>query len=402
MERIIMHIDVNNAFLSWTAIELLKDGYPVDIRTIESVIGGDESTRHGIVLAKSPIAKNRGVKTAETLRDARRKCNNLKTFSPNYNWYKKMSDLVFDKISGYTPDIEVLSIDECFLDYTPVYELYGDPIKFAHDLKEEIFKSFGFTVNIGIANNKLCAKMASDFEKPDKVHTLFKHEIEKKMYPLSIDQLYGIGKKSAVKLIELGINKIGDLANASQNDLKKYFKKQTKTIIEKAQGIDNSPVIFEIETRKGISNSSTFSYNLTKLETIFKSLQALVENSCNNLRKDERYAHVIGVTIKDKFFKTYSHQRKLINATNSTEEIYEIVKELFLEMWDEDPIRLLGVSLNKLIEVPTRQLSLFEEADKVDKNTSLDKTVDKLKTQYGSKIIQKASLLDTKITKKYD
>ena len=195
MNNIIMHIDVNNAFLSWTAIDLLNKGYPFDIRNIESIIGGDEKLRHGIVLAKSMVAKARGVKTAQTIRDAKRKCKDLKVFPPNYKWYKYMSDSLFKLISNYTPDIEILSVDECFIDYGKVKKLYGDEIKFAYKLKKEIKDTLGFTVNIGIANNKLCAKMASDFLKPDRVHTLFQNEIETKMYPLPIEDLYGVGKK---------------------------------------------------------------------------------------------------------------------------------------------------------------------------------------------------------------
>ena len=218
-----MHIDVNNAFLSWTAVDLLKKGYPIDIRNIESIIGGDESLRHGIVLAKSMVAKRKGVKTAETIRDAKRKCKDLKIFPPNYKLYSEMSNKLFKLISNYTPDIEKLSIDECFIDYTKVKNLYGDPIEFAHKLKNEVKNTLGFTVNIGIANNKLCAKMASDFLKPDKVHTLFSNEVEIKMYPLPIEELYGIGKSSSKKLRELGINTIGDLAIADSKILYKYW-----------------------------------------------------------------------------------------------------------------------------------------------------------------------------------
>ena len=402
MERQILHVDVNNAFLSWTAVYLLKRGYKTDIRTIEAVIGGDESMRHGIVLAKSPVAKKKGVKTAETLREAKRKCNNLSVFPPNYNWYSKMSKAMFEIISKYTPDIEVLSIDECFIDYTKVRSLHGDPIAFAHKLKEEIYTRLGFTVNIGIANNKLCAKMASDFLKPNRVHTLWKEEVEKKMYPLDIGDLYGVGRKSAMKLRELNIFTIADLAHSNESYLKKYFKNQSQSLILKAQGIDDSPVIAEEEESKGISNSTTFSYNLIKEEVILKSLQALVENVCLSLRKSERYAYVVGVTIRDKYFKTYSHQKKLVNATSNTEEIYKAIKELFFELWNEEPIRLLGVSLTNLTGVCKRQLSLFEVEEKVERNNELEKVVDKLKEQYGNKIIKKASLVDNNIFKKYD
>lgn len=180
MERIIMHIDVNNAFLSWTAIDLLEKGYPEDIRKISSIIGGDSSKRRGIVLAKSPVAKLKGIVTAETIYSAKRKDPSLKIFPPNHKMYKERSNQLFNLLLKYTPDIEIASIDECYLDYTKVKSLYGDEIEFAYKLKEEIKNKLKFTVNIGIANNKLCAKMASDFQKPDKVHTLYSYEVKEK------------------------------------------------------------------------------------------------------------------------------------------------------------------------------------------------------------------------------
>ena len=188
-------------------------------------------------------AKRKGVRTAETLRDAKRKCNDLKIYPPNYKLYTEMSNKLFKLISNYTPDLEKLSVDECFIDYTKVMKLYGDPIKFAYKLKDEIKSKLGFTVNIGIANNKLCAKMASDFLKPNRVHTLFKNEVEGKMHPLPIEELYGVGKSGSKKLRELGINTIGDLANSSSEYLYKYFKNQTNKIINSAKGIDDSIIV---------------------------------------------------------------------------------------------------------------------------------------------------------------
>ena len=402
MKRIIMHIDVNNAFLSWTAVDLLNKGYNIDIRKIEAVIGGDESKRHGIVLAKSPIAKKRGVKTAETLMSARRKCRDLKVYPPDYQLYKRMSNAVFEIIKKYTPDIEIISIDECFIDYTKVYQLYGDPIKFAYHLKDEIYNTLKFTVNVGIANNKLCAKMASDFEKPNKVHTLFEYEVERKMYPLPIGELYGIGKSTSAKLIELNIKTVGDLAKTNPEMLKSKFKNQAEVIVKKAQGIDDSVVNTEADERKGISHSTTFAYNLRNLNTIYKCLQALVENVCVSLRREKKYASVVSVTIKDREFKTYSKQKKLINETDNTDEIFSEIKKLFNEAWDEEPIRLLGVGVSHLTVDKKRQLSLFEEEESVEKNSELDKVIDKLKSQYGVNIVQKASLIDNNISKKYD
>ena len=200
-----MHVDVNNAFLSWTAIYLLKNGYSEDIRLIPSVIGGDEDSRHGIVLAKSPVAKKMGVKSAETLYNARKKCKNLEVFPPDFYWYQEQSDKFYNYLKQYTPDIERASIDECFLDLTNTSYLYDDYIELAHKIKDDIKKMFGFTVNVGIGNNKLCAKMASDFEKPDKVHTLLKDEIATKLWPLDVGDLFMCGKKTKLELNKLNI-----------------------------------------------------------------------------------------------------------------------------------------------------------------------------------------------------
>lgn len=386
-----MHIDVNNAFLSWTAVDLLNKGYKIDIRNIESIIGGDETQRRGIVLAKSMVAKSKGVKTAETIRDAKRKCNNLKIFPPNHKLYEEMSNKLFNLISNYTPDIEKLSVDECFIDYTKVRNLYGDPIKFAYKLKNEIKNILGFTVNIGIANNKLCAKMASDFLKPDRVHTLFKEEVKLKMYPLPIEELYGVGRSSSKKLRELNINTVGDLANANPKILYKYFKNQTEKLINSAKGIDDSIIVSKKQECECISNSTTTSYNLNSLEEIYKFLYPLVENVSMTLRKNNKYSSLVSVMLKDKNFKTSSHQRKLKNPTSNTDAIYNISKELVKELWNEEGIRLVGVSLGKLSNFQTHQISLFEDVKIVENNNELDKVVDKLKNIYGNNIIKKAS-----------
>ena len=375
MKKIIMHIDVNNAFLSWTAVLYLKKGSKIDIRKTYAVIGGDEKARHGIVLAKSMPAKKRGVVTAETLFQAKKKCPNLKVYPPDYNFYKKMSDSMLDLIRSYSPDIEQMSIDECFLDYTPVKHLYGNEVEFAYKLKKEIYDKLGFTVNIGIGNNKLCAKMASDFSKPYKVHTLFDDEVEAKMWPLLVDDLFGIGKKTAIKLHNLNINTIYDLAHTDSDFLYKYFKNQAFDMIDSA--------------------------NISSKEELESYLLALSENVAIRLRKQKKYASVVVVTLKDKFFRRFSHQKKLVNATNLTEEIYNAALDILSEMNVDDGIRLIGVRLDKLSDTSSHQVSLFEDLKVREDNNELEKTVDELKEKYGFKIIKKASLMDSKVGKKY-
>ena len=396
-----MHIDVNNAFLSWTAVLYLKQGNKVDIRKTYAVIGGDEKARHGIVLAKSMPAKKRGVVTAETLFSAKKKCPNLKVYPPNYNFYKKMSDSMLSLIRNYSPDIEQMSIDECFLDYTPVKHLYGDEVEFAYRLKKEIYDTLGFTVNIGIGNNKLCAKMASDFSKPYKVHTLFDDEVEEKMWPLQVDELFGIGKKTAVKLHNLNINTIYDLAHTDREFLYKYFKNQAQDMIDAANGKGSDIVVSEESSPKGIGNETTLNRNISSRDELYPYLLALSENVAIRLRKQNKYASVIVVTLKDKFFKRMSHQKKLVNATNLTEEIYKTACDILDEMNTSDGIRLIGVRLDKLSDTSSHQVSLFEDLKVREDNNELEKTVDELKEKYGFKIIKKASLIDSNVGKKY-
>ena len=396
-----MHIDVNNAFLSWSAIDLINKGSKYDIRDSFSVIGGDESRRTGIVLAKSMKAKKLGIKTAETLYSARKKCSVIKVYPPNYEWYVKMSNSLFELISKYTPDIEVISIDECFVDYGKVQKLYGDPIEFAKKLKEEIYSTLGFTVNIGIANNKFCAKMASDFEKPNKIHTLFLNEIEKKLWPLPVDDLYGVGKSSSLKLHSLNINTAYDLAHIDINILIKYFKNQSQKLIDIANGIDYSEVVVTRDDPKCISNSITLEKDYVNKVEIFNVLSGIANNVAVSLRSQKKYAYVVAIIIKDKFFKTYSHQRKLKNPTNVTDEILKTVKELFEEVWDNNPIRLIGIRLDGLTENNNYQVSLFENIEDIKTNQSLDSAIDLINKKYGKNIINKANIKEINVKKKY-
>lgn len=396
-----MHIDVNNAFLSWTAVKMLKEGNSVDIRNTYAVIGGDEASRRGIVLAKSMPAKKKGVVTGETLYMARKKCPKLKTYPPDYYFYKKMSNSMFELIMNYSPDIEKMSIDECFLDYTPVKKLYGNEIKFAYKLKKEIYDKLGFTVNIGVANNKLCAKMASDFSKPYKVHTLFSNEIEDKMWPLIVDDLFGVGKQSAKKLHDLNINTIYDLAHADEAKLYKHFKNQAKELIKWARGIGSDFVNPIPDNPKGIGNETTLNHNISTREELYPYLLSLSENVSLRLRRENKFAYVVVVVLKDRFFKRRSHQKKLINATNITEEIYKATKEILSEMDVSDGIRLIGVRLDNLVSESNHQVSLFENIKVRDGNNELEKTVDSIKEKYGFKVIKKASLAKKEVKNKY-
>lgn len=395
MDRIVMHIDVNNAFLSWTAVYLLNHGAKYDIRNSYAVIGGDESSRRGIVLAKSMPAKKLGVVTGETLYSARKKCPALKTYPMHYSYYQEMSSKLFTLIKKYTPDIEIASIDECYLEYTNIKNLYGDELEFAKKLQQEIYDTLGFTVNIGIANNKLTAKMASDFTKPNKIHTLYDYEIETKMWPLPINDLFGIGKKTTEKLLKLNINTIGDLANADIDYLKPYFKNMTIHMINSAKGINNDPVVSEEYICKGISNEITLKKDAITKQDLYPHLLYLSETVGVRIRKQDRYAYTVVVILKDKYFKRKSHQKKLLNPINSSEEIFEVAKKVLNEM-EFEAVRLIGIRLDNLVTNYNYQPSLFEGIKEKEKRNDLDKTVDALKEKYGYGIIDKAKLKENK------
>jgi len=386
--RIIFHVDVNNAYLSWTAIKLLKEGYKKDIRLIPSVIGGDEDSRHGIVLAKSPVAKKMGVKSAETLYTARKKCKNLEVYPPDFNWYNEQSNKFYNYLKQYTPDIERASVDECFLDLTNTNYLYKDYLELAYKIKDDIKNMFGFTVNVGIGNNKLCAKMASDFEKPDKVHTLYMEEIESKMWSLPVDDLLYVGKSSSKLLHSIGIDTIGDLAHADPLLLSKYYKNRVDDLINAANGIDNSKVINDYGNNKSISISRTLLHDTNDLMELKRLFLNLTNSIALRARKSNLYASVIAITLKTSSFKNSSHQLSLTVPTNNTMEIYDKVITLLREVDKSEPFRLIGIRLDKLTSTKDNQSSFFE--NEKNENDDLQKVLDNINSKYDNSIIMPA------------
>ena len=391
-QRQILHIDVNNAFLSWTAMDRLAQGEKVDIREIEAVIGGDESKRSGIVLAKSMKAKKKGVYTGETLYQARLKCPNLQVFKGDYKSYRKHSNDLYMLLKQYTDKIERFSIDECFLDMTDY--LGGDTLlNKAYEISRRVKQELGFTVNVGVAHNKLLAKMASDFTKPDKVHTLFEEEIPTKMWTLPVSELFMLGKKTLPKLYNMKIKTIGDLAKQDKMYMIKKFGKHGLMMWEYSNGIDNSEVNYLEEKPKGVGNSVTLPQDLCEKEKIEEVLLTLAEQVAYRLRRYKMYANVVNVQLRTKDFKDFSHQRKLPNATSNTKDIYALAKQLLEEMYQKGTfIRLVGLRVDNLVEKDEVQLSLFHnEVD--EKQEKLEEVVDKLKEKYGYSSITRAGKL---------
>ena len=396
---IIFHIDVNSAFLAWEAAYRMKElGEEVDIRTIPSVIGGSEADRHGIVLAKSTLAKRYKIQTGEPLAHARKKCPNLTIVPPTYSVYVESSRRFVEFLKQYTPDVEPYSIDEVFCDFTGTEHLYGPPAVWARELADRIRNTLGFTVNIGISSNRPLAKMASDFEKPDKVHTLFPEEIPAKMWPLDIRDLFFVGKSSEHKLRTLGIHTIGDLARSDRNFIQHHLKKHGETIWDFAHGIDHGSITKEaIPQNKGYGNSITISYDVTDLETARTILLSLCETVGARIRADHSYISVVGVSITDCDFHHTSHQKALLSGTDVTYRIYETACELFDELWKGSPIRLLGVFTAKATDDQSFQYNLFD-TDKYERLSKLDKAIDAIRGKYGEDSVQRACFIKSKQT----
>lgn len=389
MEREILHVDVNNAFLSWTAVEKLKNGETLDIRTIPAIIGGDEAQRKGIVLAKSNIAKQFGIQTGEPIFFARKKCPNIQIFQSDFNVYRRYSNALYNLLLEYTDKIERYSIDECFLDLTGYIPKPRKLIDIAYEISKRAREELGFTVNIGVAPNKLLAKMASDFEKPNKVHTLYQEEIETKMWKLPVSELFMVGRRSLPKLQKMGIKTIGDLAKSDEKLLIKNFGKYGKMIWEYSNGIDIEEVNYIKEKPKNIGNSITLPYDYNDIEKIEEVLLALVEQVSYRLRNQEMFANVVNVQIKTNEFKVFSHQRKLDFATDSTKIIGKEAKKLLTEIYNNTPIRLIGVSVSGLVEKEERQISLFENVEN-EKQKKIDSVLDNIKEKYGYEAITRA------------
>ncbi len=387
-----MHIDVNNAFLSWSAIWRLQNGENLDIREIPAIIGGDESKRSGIVLAKSNLAKQFGIVTGEPIYQARKKCPNIQIYQGNYDVYREYSNKLYNLLLEYTDKIERYSIDECFLDMTEY--LMNDTLENkAKEIQKRVNEELKFTVNIGLSNNKLLAKMASDFEKPNKIHTLYPNEIEQKMWNLPVGELFMFGRKTIPKLYNMHIKIIGDLAKSNKEELVKKFGKHGKTMWDYANGIDNSEVVYKYEPPKSIGNSTTLAKDVQDIDTLNKIVLTLSEHVAYRLRKHDMIARVVNVGLRTNNFKDFSHQSKLDLPTSNTKEIYAKAKELLKEMYNGDAIRLVSVKLDKLNEKNDIQLSLFN-TNKNEEQEKLDATLDKIKEKYGYYTITRAGKLD--------
>lgn len=399
MDKIFFHIDVNSAFLSWTAVDELNRGNPIDLRTVPSIVGGDREKRRGIVLAKSIPARKFGIETAEPVASALRKCPDLIIVPGNHAMYRRMSNALMDYLHSLSNDIEQASIDECYMDFTPISHMYESPIACADMIRHEVFARFGFTVNVGISDKKVLAKMASDFQKPDKTHTLFSNEIQKKMWPLPVGDLFLCGKSAVEILRKLDIKTIGDLANADLSILTSHLKSHGQTLWEFANGIDDSDIVTEPAETKGIGNSTTLPSDLTDREEASRVLFSLCESVSNRLNKAGVLSSQITVEIKYATFKSVSHQTGVPSPIGTAKAIHETAMILFDTLWNTEPIRLLGVRAGKLTDVTAPvQLSIFDMASvggnvptDSAKQKKLEDALRNIRGRYGNDAVKRGS-----------
>lgn len=414
LDKIFFHIDVNSAYLSWSALDKLQNGSDIDLRTIPAIIGGDIAKRHGVVLAKSIPAKSYGIITGEPIVNAMRKCPGLLIEQPNHHLYHQRSEELMKLLSNICPDIEQVSVDECYMDYTPVKEHFPSPIDAAAYIRTQVYEKLGFTVNVGISNRKVLAKMASDFKKPNLTHTLFTDEIQEKMWPLPVSSLFMCGRSSVEALRKLEIITIGDLAQTDVSILTSHLKSHGKLLWEYANGIDDSVVETIQAQAKGIGNSTTLQQDVQTREDACHVLLTLAESVARRLREAGQTAEMISVELKYNTFKKVSHQTTLAAPTAGSDTIYQTACALLDELWDGTPIRLLGIRSSKLSsDSEPVQLSLFDMPEletpvisssdnasgprvSAKKEAQLEKALDSIRQKYGADAIVRGSLLHKK------
>ena len=392
-ERIIFHVDANSAFLSWSAAHrVLVLHEETDLRDVPSVVAGDQETRRGIILAKSTPAKKYGIRTGEPLFKALEKCPDLVVIPPDYELYVQASRGFVKMLQQFSPIVEQYSIDEAWVDMTGTERLWGSPRLAAEQMRRRIHEELGFTVNIGISSNKLLAKMAGDFEKPNKVHTLFPEEIESKFWPLPVRDLFLVGAATEQKLKLMAIYTIGDLAHTELRLLKKRLGKHGETIWHYANGRNADAVTPEPAENKGYGNSTTTASDVTSREEATQVFLSLCETVAMRMRRDGKCGSCISIHIRTNEFHHMSHQMMLSGATNITTEIFAAACRLFDEVWDGvTPLRQLGVQVTRLSREPYQQYDLFSgmTPQQFEKKLKLDETVDALRDKFGEDILRR-------------
>lgn len=380
MDRTILHIDVNNFFAS---IEIMLNP---NLKGLPVAVCGSEDDRHGIVLAKSYEAKKFGVKTAETVWQAKKKCPNLIIVPPQYDEYKKYSKLIQNIYYSYTDQVEPFGLDECWLDVTGSLKLFGNVENIAEEIKERVKKEIGVTVSIGVSFTKTFAKLGSDLKKPDAITYISKENFKNIVWPLVTNEIIGVGKSTFKILEEMNLKTIGELANCDISLLEQKLGKHGRILWKRVNGIDDEIVDANmyITSPKSIGNGKTFRNDLTKINDIRSAFQNLTYEISNKLKKHRLEAKNIQIVIRDNQFNDKQLQCELPTITSSSLIITNTAMDLFKKYKWNKPIRALTIRAINLIEEGTNdQISLFEEKDEYEKIKKIDKVMFEINNKFG-------------------
>ena len=393
--RVILHCDCNSFFASVETV--LNPAYA----NVPMAVCGSQEDRHGIVLAKNELAKKYGVKTAETVVSAKRKCPNLVTAPPHYDEYIKYSRLVNKIYLRYTDTVEPFGIDESWLDVTASQKLFGTGYEIAERIRNEVKRELGITVSIGVSFNKVFAKLGSDYKKPDAVTVIDEENYRKIAFPLPVGDLLFVGKKTEEVLIRMGVRTIGELAECSEDILRMRFGKAGEQLYKYANGLDDSPVSAEREDAKSVGSGFTFRHNLTSREEWKIGIEYLADDVATRLRRANMKCSTVQLTIKDEYLRSVQRQRQQNPPSNLAREIADTAYRILASEWSEQkPIRMLTVTATNLVreDMVAEQIDFFSEhkdnANR-EKNKKREETIDKIRQKFGGDAILNGSIIDT-------
>ncbi|MED4223729.1 DNA polymerase IV [Neobacillus cucumis] len=392
--RVILHVDMNSFYAS------VEMAYDPNLKGKPLAIAGNVEERRGIIVTCSYEARKFGVKTTMPLWEAKKLCPQLVVMKPNFERYRAASLAMFEILRQYTELVEPVSIDEGYMDITESFSL-GSPIQIAESIQKRILEQLHLPCSIGIAPNKFLAKTASDMKKPLGITILRKRDIPTALWSLNTNEMHGVGNKTAEKLKTIGIYTIGELAKGNEIQLKSLLGINGIRIKERANGIDFRPVDPEsVSDFKSVGNSTTLPRDISNQQELFQVLEGLAETVSTRLRRKNVMASALAITIRYKDRKTITKSMKLLNPINQKDNISTFAKQLFIKAWNGDPVRLLGITGNDLVEQDHayKQLDLFSY-EKDAKKEPLLKTLSSLREKYGKNIIERAGSQTNEQTK---
>lgn len=384
--RVILHVDMNSFYAS------VEMAYEPSLKGKPLAVAGNVEERKGIIITCSYEARKFGVKTTMPLWEAKKLCPELIIMKPQFDRYRTASAAMFEILREFTELVEPVSIDEGYLDITESYD-FGSPLEIAETIQKRIHDRLDLPCSIGIAPNKFLAKTASDFKKPMGITVLRKRDVPSVLWPLEVEEMHGIGTKTGEKLRKHDITTIKDLANADSIQLKGLLGINGLRLKDRANGIDNRQVDPEAAKEfKSIGNSTTLPKDTTNQQELFGTITELAHRVATRMKRKKVHTKGLSITIRYGNRKNFSKSKKLNNPVKAESDLIQIAKELFLQGWDGNPIRLLGITATDLVEntYVAKQLDLFSFEKEAAKEP-LWKTIEQLKEKYGTGIIEPAS-----------